>query len=184
MRAIRFQVPEPVLGTPQAAKRPTHLQPLRPGSSGCSVQGGSLRACLAPSAACRAGAEGGLTTTTTVPSLPTAHKLAALLVPSKHRGSGCAAVFRWSDCWLDRPSSGSCRSVSQRCFTPQRLRRWPRVPATLLLRRTEQGVATVAVTSVSVAYCGSLRALLPLDPDRRYLDLCPDPLWLLPDPQS
>lgn len=107
-----------------------------------------------------------------------------LLVPSRHRGSGCVAVFLWSECWFDRPSSGSCCLVSQRCFTPQRLRRWPRAPATLLLRRTEQGDATVAVTSVSLAYCGSLRALLPLDPDRGYLDLCPDPLWLLPDPQS
>lgn len=64
------------------------------------------------------------------------------------------------------------------------LERWSRVPAILLFRRMEQGGTTAAVTSFLLAYCGSLGDVLLLDPDRGYLDLCPDPLRLLLDPQS
>lgn len=58
------------------------------------------------------------------------------------------------------------------------------MPAILLFRRMEQGDTTVVVTSLLLAYCGSLGDVLLLDPDRSYLDLCPDPLRLLLDPQS
>lgn len=94
---------QPVLGDHEGGEETHSLtasckdpSPWAPVVAVFSVQGGSLRSFTESSPACGTGAEGGLTPTAIAPSLPTVRTLAAFLLPSKPRGSGCVAFFLWS----------------------------------------------------------------------------------------